>query len=1639
MCTSQICAGSEVKRFFIILLFCHLGILSCAFSQEQVIRVNFGLVKSIRIINDTTIHYIPQYQIIVSTGANGITDSNGTALAIGTDTLMADSGRTIIFHFAANAHYNKSITLDGVNQGQIDSLVLAVNGRHSITASYPIMTFTIYVTVGTGGIVSPAGNTTVNYGSSQTFAITPSTGYQITQIIADGVSKTVASSYTFTNITAPHTLIIMFSPLTYTITASAGSGGSVAPSGATIMNYGTSITYSITPSTGYVINTLTVDGVNQSNPGASYTFNNVTANHTIAATFRILTYTITASIASGSGTITPAGVTTVNYGGSQAYTITPATNYVITSVLVDGVSQGAISSYTFMGITSNRTIAVNFTYIPPVVNYTITASAGTGGTVTPSGATTVTSGSSQAYTIAPSTGYNLTSVLVDGVGQGAVTSYTFTNVTANHTISATFTIKTYTITVTSSVGGTVSPGTTTVNHGSSQAFTITPLAAYNIDSVKVDGVKQGIITSYTFTNVTAAHTLTVWFSVKTFAIVASSDLNGTILPSGTTIAIYGTSQVYTFTPNTGYTTNAIVVDGVTQAITSTYTFSNIQAGHVISVSFRKSVTSASKIMLAGNSITNTTCYPPYLFEDIQAGGYTDVSFVGTMTMNAGQGVTCSGVQYYGTPLNEGHSGYSSSNFASGFSGWLSALGSEYPDIFVLHLGTNDYWNGGTSSDIHSTLLNYTSIITTLRAVNPTVNIIVCKLIPADYSTTMSNAITLLNDSIPNWTTRTNTIASPVTVVDLNTGFDHTWIAGDASKVHPNAAGAKWMADRIYAALVTILGSHETPDVTKPIVSITTPTSGSTISNIVTINATATDNVGVIGVLFQIDGSNIGVEQTIPNGSTYSVSLNTGSYSNGTHTITAKARDAAGNDSTKSITVNISNVIQPPATGVIAYDNFNRTDANPLTGYHWSTLLGQTSGSTMRLYSNAIQAYSAAGATGDGGGITWDSLFSKGSGASLTLTATNGNFSYSSLYIYTKMAGKTLTSGNGYRLRYVYPSSFMIERVIGGTTIAATLATASYNIQLGDTIKFYVQNDITGTMAAYVNSTQIMASADTTYKPSTFYYWVRGMVTPTLPRFDNWTMYNTVPSIPPATPLLTYPVNKDTGIVRNPTFTWTESVSGSTFRLQVSTSAAFGTTVVDDSTLGAMSYPSPQLNLATTYYWRVRAKNTVGYSSYSTIDTFKTTSIVPDTITPTVAITYPANGDSVLGTITITATATDNIGVVGVQFKVDGSNLNAEDLTSPYSTSWNTTTFNNGSHSLSATARDAAGNTKTLAITVYAKNPVIPPSGKWITAYYAGWTQDAMPADSINYTAYTHVCYFSGEVSSNGSINWSGNGASYGTNVQHLVTKAHAAGTKVLITVGGWSTESAFNSACSNATTRATFINNWMNYIRQANMDGADVDWEPLSSGDQTAYLALAHDLRDSLTAYKSGMVLTMATQWGASVSNAAQSYFDQINLMTYDLAGLWSGWVTWHNSAIYDNNEVPGQEISANALVNAWHTAGVPLAKLGIGNDWYGYKYSGVTGPRQSISGGSLVQGNRPFSDIMKSDYQPSYVRWDTAAQAAYLTYSGGWVTYDNEQTIQAKIKYLTDKGIGGMIIWELGADYQHKLQNAVKLYGGGH
>ena len=294
---------------------------------------------------------------------------------------------------------------------------------------------------------------------------------------------------------------------------------------------------------------------------------------------------------SGSGRVAGTGIDcpgdcTENFstsGTSIQLSATPADGYQFVNWTGDNNTQ---DNPVTISMDTNKNITANF-----IINvYTISATAGSGGTILPSGAITVNYGGSQTFSIMPNEGYHVVDVKVDGVSVGAVTNYPFSHITSSHTIEASFAINQYTLTGIAGPNGTISPsGAVTVNYGGSQTFTITPNAGNRISDVKVDGGSVGTVSSYIFSNVTSDHTIEVSFAINQYTITATAEANGTLSPSGSVAVDYGGSQTFNITPNEGYYVADVLVDGKSVGPVITYTFTNTTANHTIEASFASEI------------------------------------------------------------------------------------------------------------------------------------------------------------------------------------------------------------------------------------------------------------------------------------------------------------------------------------------------------------------------------------------------------------------------------------------------------------------------------------------------------------------------------------------------------------------------------------------------------------------------------------------------------------------------------------------------------------------------------------------------------------------------------------------------------------------------------------------------------------------------------------------------------------------------------------------------------------------------------------------------------------------------------------------------------------------------------------------
>ncbi len=259
------------------------------------------------------------------------------------------------------------------------------------------------------------------------------------------------------------------------------------------------------------------------------------------------------------------------------------------------------------------------------------------------------------------------------------------------------------------------------------------------------------------------------------------------------------------------------------------------------------------------------------------------------------------------------------------------------------------------------------------------------------------------------------------------------------------------------------------------------------------------------------------------------------------------------------------------------------------------------------------------------------------------------------------------------------------------------------------------------------------------------------------------------------------------------------------------------------------------------------------------------------------------------------------------------------------------------------------------------------AGLRAVAYYAGWMQDHLPAAEVDFGALTHVIHFALVPNPDGTLDDATNVVTAG-NAADVVARAHAAGTRALISVGGAGSAGGFRGACSPANL-PQFVANIVALARTRGYDGVDLDWEPLEPTDAALYTSLVNGLRAALDACPPRPLLTAAVATQPGLVAALQHQFDQVNLMTYDLAGPWPGWATWFNAPLHDGGfRLPGTGApapSAGAMVDTFAAAGVAPERLGSVMIW---ELGG--GYRPDQSGG----GRDPLLQAFKQAVRETFV-----------------------------------------------------------------
>ena len=269
------------------------------------------------------------------------------------------------------------------------------------------------------------------------------------------------------------------------------------------------------------------------------------------------TYTINVTTDYGSS-VSGSYPDTVVEGSNKYLHISKRQGYKLTSVILDDSSQtipsqteasGEVMTISLENITSNHNLVVT----SEPFKYTITTSAGSNGSITPSA--TVNYGSSKTINMSPSTGYEVNEVIVDGINKGKITTYTFNNITDNHTISVTFKKldeQKFTVNCTTVQNGNISVSPTSATVGTKITIYVNPSEGYRLK--QIDSSPTVAINNNQFTMPAQNVTLTPVFEkieTQTYAITVGTSEHGTATASHTS-ASAGTTITMTATPGQGY-------------------------------------------------------------------------------------------------------------------------------------------------------------------------------------------------------------------------------------------------------------------------------------------------------------------------------------------------------------------------------------------------------------------------------------------------------------------------------------------------------------------------------------------------------------------------------------------------------------------------------------------------------------------------------------------------------------------------------------------------------------------------------------------------------------------------------------------------------------------------------------------------------------------------------------------------------------------------------------------------------------------------------------------------------------------------------------------------------------------------------
>jgi chitinase len=334
------------------------------------------------------------------------------------------------------------------------------------------------------------------------------------------------------------------------------------------------------------------------------------------------------------------------------------------------------------------------------------------------------------------------------------------------------------------------------------------------------------------------------------------------------------------------------------------------------------------------------------------------------------------------------------------------------------------------------------------------------------------------------------------------------------------------------------------------------------------------------------------------------------------------------------------------------------------------------------------------------------------------------------------------------------------------------------------------------------------------------------------------------------------------------------------------------------------------------------------------------------------------------------------------------------------------------------------------------------TAKRLLGYYPSWSKYNNPpyaysAAQIPYNQLTHIAhaFLLLDEKADGTID-----VPSGFVEPALLSKAHAAGVKVLVSIGGGGGIQGprFNEMASEEAHRQAFVKNVHAFLTEYGYDGVDIDWEVPNAENTSECTTLMQELRDELPSgqWLISMAVTSDPQtYGRGLDiRALAPLVDFMNVMTYDFTGSRPGYAGL-NSPLYQDPADPIQSGSVKTSMDLYaQRYAVPIAQLNIGTPFYGYVFDGVDALWAACGTvcTATQQNYGPFIKplLTSSEWKKEF---DKSAASPYMvnTSSVEFISYDGTSSTSAKTTYIMkQRGFGGVFVWELSADYDGKSQD---------